>query len=61
MLNHNDMTQDASIVLTCLSRLSWWSAAYLGGLLKISEACCQFIVTQLAMAGLVELEKDRFM
>lgn len=55
------MTQDASIVLTCLSRLSWWSAAYLGGLLKISEACCQFIVTQLAMAGLVELEKDRFM
>lgn len=57
MLNQNDMTQEASVVLACLSRLSWWSAAYLGGLLKISEARCQFILTQLEMAGLVEEDK----
>lgn len=59
MLNQSDMTQEASVVFACLSRLSWWSAAYLGGLLTISEARCQFILTQLAMAGLVEEDKTQ--
>lgn len=57
MLNHSDMTHEAFAALTCLSRLSWRSASCLAGLLKISEARCQFILTQLAMAGLFEEDK----
>ncbi|MBX9476491.1 TrmB family transcriptional regulator [Yersinia enterocolitica] len=58
MLNQNDMTKDASVVLACLTRLNWWSAGHLAELISMSEARCQFILTQLAMAGLVEEDRE---
>ena len=52
MLNQNDMTETASIVYRCLSVKSWKSVEHMANLMRISEGCCQLILTQLVMAGL---------
>lgn len=57
MLNHNDMTETASIIYRCLNDKNWKSVKYLANLMRISEGCCQLILTQLVMAGLA-MEDD---
>lgn len=52
MLNQNDMTETASIIYHCLSVKSWKSVEHMANIMRISEGCCQLILTQLVMAGL---------
>ncbi|AVQ88966.1 hypothetical protein [Plesiomonas shigelloides] len=54
MENHVDMTPQAKKIYNRLSCVRWTSPVDMQLITGMTAACCQLILTQLAMAGLVE-------
>lgn len=52
MKKQQGMTETASIIYRFLNTKKWKSVGEMANLMRISEGCCQLILTQLVMAGL---------
>ncbi|MEQ4672672.1 TrmB family transcriptional regulator [Providencia manganoxydans] len=62
MLKQTDMTEEAKIVLEVVPH-SWWATIEeISDYTELAKSCCQLILTQLAIAGLIKenIEENTF-